>query len=162
MDRWQPFTSGFRELLPKADLVPDRFHISKYLNEAVDAVRRKESRMLDQAGNRRLVGSKYVWLRNPEQMREQQRFELNKLLAGEFKTGQAWTLKTLFRVFWQLGCTDVTSTFFEYCAKRVDEVGLSPLIKLKALLQRHFDHVLSWFRLAITNAGRAEQQNSDR
>ena len=151
-DMWQPFASAVRELLPQADLVHDRFHISKYLNAAVDAVRRKESRLLDQAGDRRLVGSKYVWLRNPEQMREQQRLELSELMAGEFKTGQAWALKNLFRVFWQLGCADAASTFFEYWSKRVDEVGLTPMIKVKALLLRHFDNVLTYFRHSITNA----------
>ena len=74
------------------------------------------------------------------------------LMAEAFKTGQAWALKNLFRVFWQLGCADAASTFFEYGSKRVDKVGLSPLIKVKALLQRHFDNVLTWFRHAITNA----------
>jgi transposase len=68
VDLWKPFASAVRELLPKADLVHDRFHISKYLNEAVDAVRRKESGALEKAGDKRLLGSKYVWLRNPENM----------------------------------------------------------------------------------------------
>jgi transposase len=151
-DMWQAFASAVRELLPQADLVHDRFHISKYLNEAVDAVCRKESQMLDQAGDRRLVGLKYVWLRNPEKMPEQQRLELSKLMTGVIKTGQAWVLKNLFRVFWQLGCADTASTFFEYWSKRVDEVGLTPMIKVKGLLQRHFDNVLSYFKHTSTNA----------
>ena len=36
-------------LLPKVDMVNDRFHISKYLIEAVDVVRSKETRGLDKA-----------------------------------------------------------------------------------------------------------------
>ena len=67
----------------------DRFHISKYLNEGVDPVRRKESGELEKTGDKRLVGSKYVWLRNPENTHEQQKIELGNLMAGEFKTGQA-------------------------------------------------------------------------
>jgi transposase len=152
MDMWKPFASAVLELLPKADLVHDRFHISKYLNEAVDAVRRKESRELDQAGDKRLVGSKYLWLRNPEKMRQEQQVEWRELMAGEFKTGQAWALKNMFRVFWQLGCADAASFFFEYWSKRVDEVDLKPLIEVKELLQRHFDHILTYFKHAITNA----------
>ena len=58
----------------------------------------------------------------------------------------------MFRVFWQLGCADAASTFFEYWSKRVDEVGLSPLIKVKEMLQRHFENVLTYFRHSITNA----------
>jgi len=152
VDLWKPFASAVRELLPKADLVHVRFHISKYLHEAVDAVRRKESGALEKAGDKRLVGSKYVWLRNPEDMDEQQKVDLSNLVAGEFKTGQAWALKNLFRVFWQLGCADAVSFFFEYWSKRVDEVGLKPLIEVKERLQRHLDNVLTWFKHAITNA----------
>lgn len=77
---------------------------------------------------------------------------MSELMAGEFKTEQAWALKNLFRVFWQLCCADVASTFFEYWSKRVDEVGLTPMIKVKALLQRHFDNVFSYFKHTITNA----------
>ncbi|NTV66536.1 MAG: ISL3 family transposase [Chlorobaculum sp.] len=152
MDMWKPFASAVQELLPNADLVHDRFHVSKYLNDAVDAVRRKESRELDEDGDKRLVGSKYVFLRNPEHMREQQKAELNKLMAGEFKTSQAWALKNMFRYFWQLGDADGASFFFEYWSKRVDEVGLSPLIEVKELLERHFGNILTYFKHAITNA----------
>jgi transposase len=113
---------------------------------------RQESGALEKAGDKRLVGSKYVWLRNPENMHEQQKVDLSHLMAGAFKTRQAWALKNLFRVFWQLGCADAASFFFEYWSKRVDEVGLKPLIEVKELLQRHLDNVLRWFQHAITNA----------
>jgi len=152
VDLWQPFANAVNQLLPNADLVHDRFHISKSLNDAVDAVRRKESGELRKTGDKRLVGSKYVWLRNPEKLHTQQQLELNTLMNGEFKTGQAWALKNMFRVFWQLGCADAGSFFFEYWSKRVDAVGLTPLIKVKEQLLRHFDKVLTWFKHAITNA----------
>ena len=69
-----------------------------------------------------MVGSKYVWLRNPEKMCEQQKIGLNKLMAGEFNTGQAWALKNPFRIFWQLGCAGsrvivTTFIFTRYSAK---------------------------------------------
>jgi transposase len=37
-------------------IVHDRFHIAKYLNEAVDKVRRTEHRELQQGGDDRLKG----------------------------------------------------------------------------------------------------------
>ena len=36
LDMWKPFATAVNKLLPKADIVHDRFHISKYLNEAVN------------------------------------------------------------------------------------------------------------------------------
>jgi transposase len=48
IDMWKPFAKAVRKHLPSADIVHDRFHISKYLNEAVDDVRRHESRKLSE------------------------------------------------------------------------------------------------------------------
>ncbi|WP_281279066.1 transposase [Chlorobaculum thiosulfatiphilum] len=59
-------------------------------------------------------GSKCVWLRNPEKLLKKQQVELSELMAGELKTGQAWALKNMFRVFWQRDCTDAGSFFFVY------------------------------------------------
>ncbi|MGH8848417.1 MAG: ISL3 family transposase, partial [Polaromonas sp.] len=50
MDMWPAFMSAAKECLPQADIVHDKFHISKYLGEAVDAVRKQEHRSLSQAG----------------------------------------------------------------------------------------------------------------
>jgi transposase len=111
LDMWKPFKSAVNKLLPKADIVHDRFHISKYLNDAVDTVRRQESSQLDKAGDRTLIGSKFAWLRNPENMTKKQRTGFNHLMACELKTGMAWSLKNMFRIFWQLTNRDSADFF---------------------------------------------------
>ena len=40
IDMWPAFIKAVRAKLPDADIVFDRFHISKHLNEAVDKVRK--------------------------------------------------------------------------------------------------------------------------
>ena len=152
MDMWKPFAIAAKKLLPQADMVHDRFHISKYLNEAVDTVRRQESRQLLHAGDRTLIGSKFTWLRNPENMTESQRASFEKLMAGELKTAKAWALKNMFREFWRLDCRDSASFFFDYWSKRVEQLKLKPMIKVKELLKRHFDNILNYFKHEITNA----------
>ena len=48
-----------------AVIVHDRFHIAKYLNEAVDKVRRVKHRELPQTGDDRLKGMRQTLLFNP-------------------------------------------------------------------------------------------------
>ena len=43
-----------------------------------------------------LVDSKYVFLRNPEEMRKPRKAKLSELISGQFKTSQAWALKNIF------------------------------------------------------------------
>jgi len=75
MDMWEPYGQSTRAHLPAADgkIVFDKFHVVKHLHDAVDHVRRGEHRALRRAGDERLTGSKYLWLRRPEDMTDAQR-----------------------------------------------------------------------------------------
>ena len=50
-DFWKAFSNSTRQQAPQAEIVHDRFHISQYLGEAVDLVRRKENKDIE--GTRR-------------------------------------------------------------------------------------------------------------
>jgi len=45
--------SGFWGILPNASIVHDRFHLVKYLNDAIDKVRRREVKQHHELKNRR-------------------------------------------------------------------------------------------------------------
>jgi transposase len=44
MDMWKAFIQTAQEVLPNVSIVHDRFHLVKYLNEAIDKVRRREAK----------------------------------------------------------------------------------------------------------------------
>ena len=46
MDMWRSYINAAQKHLSNAAIVHDRFHISKHLNEAINAVRKQEHRML--------------------------------------------------------------------------------------------------------------------
>jgi len=77
---WKPFAEAVRKKIRGADLMHARLHISKCLNEAVYAVRRQEFRKLVAACDWTLIGSKYAWHRNPENMSEKQRNSFDHLM----------------------------------------------------------------------------------
>ena len=70
IDMWTAFKNAATKHAPQADVVHDKFHISKHLNEAVDKVRRKEHKALKKEGDDTLAASKNSWLFNPENMKE--------------------------------------------------------------------------------------------
>ncbi|KAA6230499.1 ISL3 family transposase (plasmid) [Chlorobium phaeovibrioides] len=152
VDMWNPFAHAVRKKVPQADLVHDRYHISKYLNDAVDAVRRQESRALNTTGDKTLIGSKYAWLRNPENMSDKQRADFDQLMTCELQTGIAWSLKNMFRAFWVLTTRDAAEYFFQYWSDAVDRSKLKPIIKVKDMMVRHLEGILNFFRHRTTNA----------
>src|SRR5204863_8746548 len=71
MDMSAGFAAATREEAPQAAIVHDKFHVSSMLNEAVDKVRRREHRQLQQEGDERLTGSKQLWLYHPANLSDQ-------------------------------------------------------------------------------------------
>lgn len=69
-------------MLPNTNIVHDKFYIAKHLGEAVDKVRRTESKDLSKSGNECLKGTKYLWLVNPKDWTDEQR-ELFQELKGD-------------------------------------------------------------------------------
>jgi len=70
MDMWPTFINATLERIPDAQekIAFDKFHVAKYLGEAVDKVRRQEHKALMSEGYEDLKGSKYDWLYNPDNM----------------------------------------------------------------------------------------------
>lgn len=79
MDMWPAFIGATRAALPDADtkIAFDKFHVAKYLGDAVDKVRRAEHENLQKQGSDDLVRSKYLWLRNPSNMSRTQWHDFN-------------------------------------------------------------------------------------
>ena len=67
IDMSAAFIAGVRALLPNAEITFDRFHVMKLVNEAVDEVRRQESRR-----DPLLKGTRYIWLKNAENLTQDQ------------------------------------------------------------------------------------------
>jgi transposase len=122
------------------------------LNEAVDQVRREESQQLSKQGDKTLVGSKFSWLRNPENMSSAQRATFDLLMEAELKTGVAWSIKNGFRKLWDLPSQKHGEWYFWYWSLTVDRSGLVPLIKVKEMLERHRDNLMNWFNHRVSNA----------
>ena len=93
-DMSQAFVTGVETNFPNAHITFDRFHIMKVLNEAVDEVRREEAKTRPE-----LVKSRYMWLKNPENLHKAQREQLDALTLPKLnlKTTRAWHLKLNFQ-----------------------------------------------------------------
>ena len=103
MDMWDPYVQSVSTHVPHgaAKIVFDKFHIVKHLHEAVDKVRRTEHCLLVRQADKRLTGTKYLWLRRPSDFSSEQRRTFRQLLGSDLKVGRAWALKERFRHCWE-------------------------------------------------------------
>lgn len=157
MDMWAAFENAATELLPNADIVHDKFHVSAHLNKAVDDVRKEEHRELMSAGDDTLKKSKYMWLRNFPDLRREPLFR--ELYSANLKTSKAWRFKEAFAGFWDYIYQAPAKKFFKEWHRGVKRSKLEPLKKVAEMLANRLWGLLNYLKHRITNAA-SEGMNS--
>jgi len=159
MDMWPACRNAVHEVMPFTEIVHDRFHVSKHLNEAVDKVRRQEHRQMLRQGEDGLKGTKYWWLKNDPELTADAAARFDELKRAGLKVARAWELKELFRHFW--GCANVKQArlFFDQWYARAVRCGLGPVKKVAKMLRRHLENLLNFLVWKISN-GVVEGLNS--
>ena len=152
MDMWSPFMEATRAACPDAAIVHDKSHVSKYLGEAVDKVRRQENTQLIEEGDDRLKGTRQLWLYAMENLPEDKSALMLSLRQVDLKTGRAWSMKENFRYFWECGSVEEAKVFFTTWHSWATRSKLPPIAKVAAMLKRHLSGLLSYVTHRITNA----------
>lgn len=161
MDMWDPYIASLREHLPEAGkkIVFDKFHIAKHLGEAVDRVRRRENKTLRAAGDDRLTGTRYDWLRHPAAMEPKDRMEFAVLRNSTLKTARAWALKEAAMALYNYVYERPARKHFRWWHGWAVRSRLQPMIETARMLKRRFENIITYLRHPITNAG-SESINS--
>lgn len=152
MDMWKAFKNAVLEKLPQAEIVHDRFHISKHLNESVDKVRRKEHACLIKEGNTTLKNSRQLCLFNEENLDEKKCQQFKHLKTQTLKTSRAWGIKELFRDFWTYDSKTWATKFFKKWYCWASHSQLKPIIRTAKMIKKHLENILTYFKHKITNA----------
>ena len=152
VDMWEPFIRTVQQQAPNADIVHDKFHVSKYLGEAVDKVRRQEHKELMAQGDETLKGTRQLWLYNPQNFSEHQAEEFSALKDLHLKVARAWAAKELFSKFWEYQQEGWARRFFKDWFGWVSRSRLKPVVEVAQMLKRHLDNLLTYLEHRITNA----------
>ena len=154
MDMWDPYVNSVRAHLPGAErkIVFDKFHIAQHLGEAVDRVRRKEQKVLKAAGDDRLTGTRYDWLRNPVAMEPKDRREFAELRKSGLQTARAWALKETGMALFSYIYERPARKHFRWWSNWAARSRLQPMIEVGRMLKRRFEKIITYLRHRITNA----------
>lgn len=159
MDMWPAFKKAANTIIPNAKIVHDKYHITTYLTKAVDSVRKKENSSMLKIGDETLKGTKYLWLTNKENMSDKAKKEFKNLALDELKVGRAWSIKELFKHFWNYHYRGAAENFFKDWYFWATHSKLKPMINAAKTIKRHLEGIMAYLKHKITNAA-AEGLNS--
>jgi len=157
MDMWDPYRRTVRDYVPDGDLkiVFDKFHVMRHVTEAMDQVRRREQRALRKRGDRRLTGTKFLWLKNQvgrHDFTAASRRQFRRLRDSTLKSARAWAMKEAFRHIWDYRSIPAARAFFDRWQAWAVRSRLKPMIHVAGIIRRHLENILNYITHRITNA----------
>jgi transposase len=155
MDMWDPYIGSTQSHLPGAaeKIVFDKYHIAALANRALDLVRRRENRRLREEGKDTLVGTKYLWLRNPNNFRPDRWREFATLRESKLQTARGWALKEMLMATYEYSDPAPAEEHFGHWYRWARRSRLEPFRTLAATIRERWDNIKTWFRFRLTNAG---------
>jgi len=142
------FIKGVKEYLPKSQITFDKFHILKIINEAVNSVRKQEV-----STNKLLTGTKYIWLKNYNNLTVKQKEILESLTMSNMniKTMRAYNIRQAFQDIYQATSQEEFVTYLNKWYYWATHSKLEPMIKAAKTVKRHWDGIVRWYKSKINN-----------
>jgi transposase len=102
MDMWRAYADAARAAFPNATVVVDKFHVVRMASQAMEVIRKAQREGLEPKFRRRLMHDRFILLRRPRDLDDDQR----KVMAGWFeqfpKLAEAYRLKEAFYGLWDI------------------------------------------------------------
>lgn len=140
------YIKGVTDNLTEAEITFDKFHAVKLVNDAVDQVRRDESKHRPE-----LKYSRYLWLMNERRLSIEQGLSLEALSRMNLKTARAYRIRLAFQEVFSCPSRDwgelVLNSWYSWAIRS----RLEPIKKVARTVKQHRDGILRWFDSKIAN-----------
>jgi transposase len=145
MDMGAAYQAAVRRHLPKAAIVFDHFHVVKLANDRLNQLRRHEVSAATQDGKKVITGSKYILLKNPENLVGDQSERLRALLLLNRPLNELYILKEDLRQLWDKGSKEEATAALDVfvATARGSEVKL--IKSLGDSIDRYREGILNYY-----------------
>lgn len=148
MDMWKAYLSVAKEKLPGAEIVHDRFHLVKYLNDAIDKVRKREVKT-----NEELRNSRYILLKNEENLTEKQRIKFDAIRQTNYEVSKAWEIKENFKdLFNKENNKEGAFILFMRWVKSSKDFMIKETTKIVEMFKNHLQGIINALITTFNNA----------
>jgi len=151
MDLWAPFLNSVRRHLKNADVVFDKFHVYKYLADAIEAVRRHEQQVASEKTGALIKGTRWLWLKARNTLKRKEFYTLAEIMKVNRRLQRAYVLKEDFEAFYASDDAPEAAAFLKAWTRRCQQSGLEPFVALAKRLTRWSEGILKYFTHRITN-----------
>ena len=143
MDMWEPYINRIQHHCPQAKIVFDFFHVVQSFSKVIDEIRREEYLKAEAQERQVLKGSRYLLLKNEENLSDRQAERLQEVLALNATLNTVYVLKDQLKLLYYYSDRNkVKRALDDWCAM-AEQVGHPAM--------RRFIRRLHFFEYGILN-----------
>ena len=153
MDMWGPYRGVVHSKLPRAEIVADRFHVIRQLNDALAKIRRRLQSKADQASYALLKGIRWILVRRRAELKPEEEVKLQLALDAFPELRTAYLLKERFvMIADKIQDRAQAERFLWAWVCEAQAAGLVQLVKFTQTLQHWWNEFLNYFNEGFTSA----------
>lgn len=141
------FKKGIKECFPNAQHVLDHFHVVKLVNDAVDAVRRRESK--EQPILKR---TRYLWLKNFKSLSAKQQERLTPLSKRHLKTARAYRMRLQLQDIYNQRDAELAQAELKKLIRWMKLSRIDEMKRVAKTLQENLSGILAYWQHQYSNA----------
>ena len=146
IDMGAAFIAGVKANFPNAKITFDKFHVIKLVNEAVDEVRRGEAKHNDW-----IKGTRYLWLKNLQNLDEEEKASIARLEAANLDTMQAWQIRQNLQDVFTMPSVASARKYLSRWHAWVSTCDLLPMKKAASTIMAKADEILRSISSNLSN-----------
>jgi transposase len=147
IDMSKAFIKGIREAMPNAEITFDPFHLIQLMNDALGKVRAEEARLFPEL----LHGSRYAFLKNPENLTEKQDETLTNLSRYRLKTAKAYLIKLALQDVYFAPTRQDAEALLKGWYSWAIRCQIEQVKKVAKTVKDHWNGILAWFDSKLSN-----------
>lgn len=151
MDMWDPYIKSVLEHT-NADIIFDKFHISKKINEAVDKVRKKEFAKADDEERKRMKKKRFLILSRQKRLDDSKRESLYDILNINKKLYSAYLLKEQALDIFDEKNPEIAMKRLKRWFRNVAETGIEQFGPVLKTIKNYLYGIKNYFKYHLTNA----------
>ena len=152
IDMWDPYRQAVYAKLPHAQLVADRFHVMKQLNDRLTQMRRAIQRQADDATKQALKGSRWLLVNNRDTLTQEEQIRLQEILDASPGLRTLYLLKEEFRTICEKCRDQEQAKRFLRAWVWKAEITEDPFLrKFVKTLKNWWQEILNYFHERVTN-----------
>ena len=142
------FIKGTDEQLPNANITFDKFHVVKGMNETMKKVRHQEFREYPE----KLAKTKFLFLKNPEDLSDDQATRLDTAIAGHCnKSIETYTHKLNLQNVYRSDDREEADGLMSHWLKTTSESAIWQVRKFSKTVKDHLDGIMNYFESGLTS-----------